>query len=218
MQRDVRDLSRIRGLDLLPLLLALAASQSARLLNISELASPFQVSRPTIKEYVELLERIFLLERLPPWHSNSLSRLVKTPKVHMGDTGLACALLGVDSTALASDRELLGQLVETFAYQELRRQASWLETPCEFFHYRDKDKVEVDIVIERGMSIAGAEVKAGATVEDADFRGLRKLAKAAGHRFAGGAVLYDGETCVGFGESLHAVPLRLLWETQRQRE
>ena len=213
VQRDVRDLSRIRALNLLPRILALAARQSARLLNISELASPFQVSRPTIEEYVALLERIFLLERLPPWHSNRLSRLVKTPKLHMSDTGLACALLGVDATSLANDRELLGQLVETFAYQELRRQASWHETPCGFFHYRDKDKVEVDIVIERGTSIAGVEIKAGATVRESDFRGLRKLSKAVGDRFAGGAVLYDGETCVSFGERLYAVPLRLLWET-----
>ena len=214
VQRDVRDLSQIRALNLLPRILALAASQSARLLNISELASPFQVSRPTINEYVALLERIFLIERLSPWHSNRLSRLVKTPKSHMGDTGLACALLGVDATVLARDRELLGQLVETFAYQELRRQASWLETPSEFFHYRDKDKVEVDIVMERGTLIAGVEVKTAATVKESDFRGLRKLAKAAGNRFAGGAVLYDGETCVGFGERLYAVPLRLLWETR----
>ena len=213
VQRDIRDLSRIRALDLLPRILALAASQSARLLNVSELASPFQVSRPTIDEYVALLERIFLLERLPPWHSNRLSRLVKTPKLHMSDTGLACALLGVDARSLANDRELLGQLVETFAYQELRRQASWLEAPFEFFHYRDKDKVEVDIVIERGTSVAGVEIKAGATVRESDFRGLRKLSKAVGDRFAGGAVLYDGETCVSFGERLYAVPLRLLWET-----
>ena len=216
VQRDVRDLSRIRALDLMPRVLALAAGQSARLLNISELASPFQVSRPTIHDYVALLERTFLLERLLPWHSNRLSRLVKTPKLHMGDTGLACALLGVDAKTLANGRELLGQLAETFAYQELRRQADWLETPSRFFHYRDKDKVEVDIVIERGASVAGAEVKAGATVKDSDFRGLRKLAKATGERFAGGVVLYDGETCVSFGERLYAVPLRLLWETRPQ--
>ena len=214
VQRDVRDLARIRALNVLPRVLVLAAAQSARLLNISEMASPFQVSRPTIDEYVGLLERIFLLERLQPWHSNRLSRLVKTPKLHMGDTGLACALLGIDAKALASDRALLGQLVETFVYQELRRQASWLETPFEFFHYRDKDKAEVDIVVERGAFVAGVEVKAAATVKSQDFRGLRKLAKVTGDRFAGGVVLYDGGTCVSFGDGLYAVPLRLVWETR----
>jgi predicted AAA+ superfamily ATPase len=58
---------------------------------------------------VTVLERVFLLERLPPWHTNRLSRLVKRPKVHMGDTGVACALLEVDAKALRADRSLLGQ-------------------------------------------------------------------------------------------------------------
>lgn len=100
------------------------ASQTARLLNVSDLAAPFQLSRTTIREYVTLLERLFLVEELPPWNSNRLSRLVKTPKVHLGDTGLACALLGIDVIALQADRRLLGRLLQTFVFQELGRQAS----------------------------------------------------------------------------------------------
>ena len=83
-----------------------------------------------------------------------------------------------------------------------------------FYHFRDKDGVKVDIVIERGsQSVAGVEVKAAATVTQADFRGLRKLAAAAGERFAHGVVLYDGETSARFGDRLYAVPIRRLWET-----
>ena len=213
VQRDVRDLARISSLDALPRLLALAAAQTARLLNVTDLAAPFQLSRPTIRDYVTLLERVFLLEALPPWHSNRVSRLIKTPKLHLGDTGLACALLGVDAAALAADRALLGQLLETFVYQELRRQASWHDEPLTFFHYRDKDGAEVDIVIERGArAMVGVEIKAAATVTAADFRGLRKLKEAAGKRFAGGVVLYDGEISASFGDGLYAVPLRTLWE------
>ncbi len=215
IQRDVRDLARIHSLEVLPRLLAIAAAQTAQLLNVSDLASPFQVSRPTIRGYVTLLQRVFLLDALPPWHSNRLSRLVKTPKVHLGDSGLACALLGVDARSLAADRPLLGQLLETFVFQELSRLASWHEEPHRFFHFRDRDGVEVDIVIERGARIlAGIEVKAGATVNGADFKGLRKLRAAAGKRFAGGVVLYDGETTAKFGDRLFAVPVRALWETK----
>ena len=213
VQRDVRDLTRISALDSLPRLMAVAAGQTARLLNVSDLAGPFSVSRPTIRDYVTLLQRVFLLEELPPWHSNRLSRLVKTPKLHMGDTGLACSLLGVDAAALYADRALLGQLLETFVFLELRRQASWYADPLSFFHYRDKDGVEVDLVIERGpRSVVGVEVKASATVTAADFRGLRKLKDATGRRFAGGVVLYDGETTASFGDGLFAVPVRALWE------
>jgi predicted AAA+ superfamily ATPase len=214
VQRDVRDLARISSLDVLPRLLALTAAQTAQLFNVTALAAPFQLSRPTIGDYVTLLERVFLLERLPPWHSNRISRLIKTPKLHLGDTGLACALLGVDAAALVADRSLLGQILETFVFQELRRQASWHDEPLRFFHFRDKDGAEVDIVIERGArALVGVEVKAAATVTAADFRGLRKLREAAGKRFVAGVVLYDGETNARFDEQFYAVPLRALWET-----
>ncbi len=82
----------------------------------------------------------------------------------------------------------------------------------EFFHFRDKDQAEVDIVLESGGRVAGVEVKASGTVTSSDFRGLRKLKDACGDRFATGVVLYDGETSVGFGEGLYAVPVRMLWE------
>ena len=213
VQRDVRDMARISSLDVLPRLLTLSAGQTARLLNVSDLASPFQLSRPTIRDYVTLLARVFLLEELPPWHNNRLSRLVKTPKLHLGDTGLACALLGVDAEALWADRTLLGQLLETFIFQELRRQASWRGDPINFYHFRDKDAAEVDIVLEgSGQRVAGVEVKASATVTARDFRGLRKLKETAGVRFAGGVVLYDGEVTTTFGDKLFAVPIRSLWD------
>lgn len=89
VQRDVRDLARIHALEALPRLLTLAAGQGACLLNVADLAAPFQLSRPTIRDYMTLLARVFLLEEPPPWHSNRLSRLIKTPKLHLGDTGLA---------------------------------------------------------------------------------------------------------------------------------
>ena len=104
VQRDVRDMTRIAALDTLPRLLAAAAAQTACLFNLADLAAPFQVSRPTIGAYVELPERLFLLERLPAWHCNRLRRHVKRPKLHFGDTGLAAALLGVDAAALQADR------------------------------------------------------------------------------------------------------------------
>lgn len=214
VQRDVRDLARITSLDAMARLLSLAASQTARLINVSDLAAPFNLSRPTIREYVTLLERMFLLEELPPWHSNRLSRLIKTPKLHLTDTGVACALLGQDDASLAQDRELLGQLLETFVVQELKRQASWRDDDIRFHHLRDKDGVEVDVVIEQGgRSLAAVEVKASATVTEKDFRAIRKLQGAVGKRFTCGVVLYDGEASVRFGEGLYAVPIRALWET-----
>lgn len=215
VQRDVHELARIRSLNVLPRLLQLAAGQTAHLLNVADMAGPFELSRPTIRDYVTLLERVFLLEQLPPWHNNRLSRLIKTPKLHMGDTGVAATLLGLDGAALAKDRTMLGQLLETFVYQELRRQASWHASSIAFHHFRANHDTEVDIVLERGIhELVGIEVKASATMTEADFRGLRKLQAATGERFVAGVVLYDGESSVGFGRGMFAVPIRALWEIE----
>lgn len=216
LQRDVRDLANISALDALPRLLAAAASQTARLFRLSDLSSGFQLSRNTIGSYAGLLERLFLIDRLLPWHSNRLKRLVKASKLHIGDTGLGCALVGAGPGALVQDCALLGQYLESFVLQELKRQAIYQEVPPEFFHYRDKDQFEVDIVIERGaLQVAGVEVKAAASVTSADFRGLRKLKRTAGDRFAAGAVIYDGEITASFGDGMFAVPVRRLLEGRR---
>lgn len=212
VQRDIRELARISRLQAIPRLLKLAAGQSARLLNVSDLASPFQLSRPTIRDYLGLLEQVFLIDFLPPWHGNRIKRLVKTPKLHLGDTGLAGALLGLDVAQLNEDRGLLGQLLETFVYGELKRQASWHETDLAFHHFRDKDGYEVDLVIQQdGRRFTGIEIKAASTVTERDFRGLRRFRETVGKGFNSGAVLYDGEHLLPFGEGMYAVPLSALW-------
>jgi predicted AAA+ superfamily ATPase len=210
IQRDVQDIASIQNLNILPKLLMLAASQTARLFNSADLASPFSISRPTIREYLALLEQIFLIEQLKPWHSNRLSRLIKTPKMHLADTGLACSLLGVNSRTLWQDKTLLGQLLETFIYQELCKHADWHSEDLKFSHFRNKDKVEVDIIIEQGRQLAGIEIKASATVTKNDFKGLNKLQDACGEKFSGGIVFYDGENILPFGNKLFAVPVSVL--------
>ena len=109
-------------------------------------------------------------------------------------------------------------MLETFVYQELRRQASWNPLPTSFFHYRDRDRVEVDIVLERGpRAVAGVEVKAAATVRNSDFRGLRKLSKLTAERFAAGVVLLRWRDHRKLGRQMYAVPHPpRLWETPLQ--
>ena len=211
IQRDAKELRQITTADALPSLLTLAARHTAQLSNISNLAKTFQISRPTINSYIALLEQVFMLERLPAWHNNASKRLVKTPKLHMGDSGLACSLLGLDVNALLDDRATFGQMLETFVYQELRKLASWQQEPVNFSHFRDKDGVEVDIVLESRNRVAGIEVKAGATVTAKDLRGLKKLREAAGEKFTAGVILYDGDATLPFGPKLFAAPVSSLW-------
>ena len=129
------------------------------------------------------------------------------------DPVLAASLLGVDAALLYKDRTLLGQILETFVFQELKRQAGWNDRPVQFYHFRDKDGFEVDIVLEHAGKVAGVEIKAASTVTKKDFRGLAKLKETMGDRFVAGVVMYDGESAVGFGEGLYAVPIPALWET-----
>jgi len=212
VQRDIRDLARISHLEAMPKLLALAANQSAQLLNKQTLAAPFQMSRQTVGSYFTLLQNVFLVDELQPWHSNRSKRLIKTPKVHMSDTGLASALLGISAEQLDRDRTMLGHLLESFIYNELRRQASWGDADVKFYHFRDKDQNEVDIVMEQhGGGMVAVEVKASATVTEKDFKGLTKLQSLAGASWKVGIVFFDGERSLSFGDGLYAIPISGLW-------
>ena len=213
IQRDIRDFARIGNLTVLPDILRLVATQTAQLLNMSRIAAPFQISRPTTVNYFTLLANIFLIDVLQPWHSNLGKRLIKTPKVHIADTGLAGVLLGVTPEQLETDRTTMGHLLETFVYNELHRQASWSDAELVFYHFRDKDLYEVDIVIEEsGGGITGVEVKAAATVEERDFRGLKKLRSVTREKaWRGGILFYDGDSVLSFGADLYAVPVSALW-------
>ncbi|MFC1567618.1 ATP-binding protein [Pseudomonadota bacterium] len=213
VQRDIRDLARISNLEAMPKLLQLAAHQSAQLLNKQALASPFQMSRQTVDSYFTLLQNVFLVDVLPAWHSNRGKRLIKTPKVHMSDTGLASALLGLSIGQLDSDRTMLGHLLESFIYNELRRQASWSDSDIQFYHFRDKDQYEVDIVMEQhGGGVVAVEVKAAATVTEKDFKGLKRLQSMVGPSWEMGIVFFDGEIPLSFGDGLIAMPISGLWD------
>lgn len=178
------------------------------------MAAPLELTRPTVHEHVVLLERVFLIERLASWHRNPTSRIVKRPKLHLRDTGVASELLDLDAGRLEANRSLFGALLETFVLQELRRQADARSDPTGFFHFRDRDNHEVDIVLEQGYGrVAGIEVKAASTVNAGDLRGLLKLREAVGKEFVAGVVLYDGGATIPFGERMFAVPVRKLWET-----
>lgn len=210
---DILELLRVDNPGLLRDIMSNASACTSGVQNVNGIASDLQSTMPTVKRYLGVLEQMFLLERLRPWHRSRPRRLVKAPKLHLGDTGLACGLLNTDADALKNDRLLYGNMLETYVYQELRRQSSWQDFEVDFYHFRHKEQAEVDIVLMgSGGSVAGVEVRAGSSVGASDFRGLRLLAEAAGKRFVRGVVLYDGEACTRHGERLQAVPIRRLWE------
>lgn len=212
VQRDIRDIAEIEKLAVLPRLLRMMAEHSGQLTNWSALGAQVGLNHVTTQKYVRLFESLFLVEMLPPWFNNRIKRLVKSPKLHFVDPGLLAALRDLSPDRVARDRPAFGAVLETFVVAELRKIATWSEERPTLSHFRDKDQVEVDIVLEtRAGRVAGVEIKAAASVGSDDFRGLRKLADALGGRFVQGIVLYDGEQVVPFAENLFAVPLSSLW-------
>lgn len=212
LQRDVRDLANIEGLQALPRLLALLAARTATLLNYAELARTAGLPQSTLKRYFALLEATFLAQSIPPWSSNLSKRLVKAPKVLITDSGLSCHLVGADLDRLRADPTLTGRLLEGFVLMELRKQLSWSRTRAQLFHFRTQNGQEVDAVLESPAGkVVGIEVKARATISDRDLRGLRALEQAAGPHFLRGVLLYTGRQTVPFSSNLHAVPLEQLW-------
>ena len=150
------------------------------------------------------------------WRNNELKRLVKTPrlpKLHFLDSGLLAALRRVDAATVARDRGEAGALLECFVHGEIVKAAALSDETMTVNHYRDKDQVEVDLVLERPPGkIVGIEVKAGATVRPGDFKGLARLKEVMGKRFACGIVLHDGERVQQTAERLFAMPVKMLWE------
>lgn len=208
VERDIRDVARIEEAPRIPQLMAILAAISGQLLNLSQIGGQIGLNLHTAEKYIGILEKLFLVRRLPAWSRNELTRLVKTPKIHFLDAGLHAALLRANAELLRSDRRRLGPILESWVFGELLKIVNLSSNRWFLCHYRDKDQIEVDFVLESPLrAVIGIEVKAAATVTGADFKGLRRLREHCGDAFASGIVLYDGTAAVPFGDGLWAVPL-----------
>ena len=212
IQRDVKDISAIRDELEMSRLMSMLAYRTGQLLNLSSLARDLGIGRDTTEKYLTILERLFLVRRLPAWHRNRSKRLIKAPKIHVVDSGLCSTLMGISSADWNSRAQEFGPLLESFVIQQLICQASWMGDDIHFSHYRDKDQVEVDLVVEQGQDVWGVEVKRSASIHPKDGSGIARLAAQAGKRFKGGMILYCGTNTLPL-ENIRglAVPMNALW-------
>ncbi len=196
-------------------LLRLLAARTSGMVNHAALGRELGLDDKTVKAHIELLRQLFLLYRLRPFSANLGARQIKTPKLLLTDTGLAAALVGVDTARYSAPDQgaIAGMLYETFVLMELVKQATWSSTPVELFFYRDTDKREVDLVIESTSGdIVGIEAKSAATATASDTHGLRLLRDRFGRRFKAGIVVYSGEHTLPLGERIWAMPISGLWQ------
>ena len=212
VERDIPDVAALDKLARFPRLLEVTAHLAGQLVNLSEIARQVSLDYKTIDHYLSVLERLYLVRRIAPWHRNELKRLVKTPKLHFIDTGLLTALRHQHAVRLRDERALFGPVLESFVFGELLKISSCTSEPIHFFHYRDKEQLEVDFVLENTLGeVVGIEVKAAASVQAADFRGLERLREACGREFKQGIVLYNGDNLLSFGTQQRAAPMASLW-------
>jgi predicted AAA+ superfamily ATPase len=212
--RDVSQLSEIERAPEMRALIRLLAARSGQLLVVNAVSSEARLPASTVHRYLGLLEEVFLIKRIPAWSRNVSARAIGTPKLAFVDSGIAANLLGADTRSLLRPGGQFGPLLEGFVLMELARQLTWSRQRAELFHYRTKDKVEVDAVLEnRQGKVVGIEVKASSTVGPGDFRGLRHLADRIGDDFVTGIVFYTGTQTLPFGPRMRAMPVGALWRS-----
>ena len=190
------------------------AGLSGNLLKYANIANDLELNDKLVKNYIEILDLMFIVRRVPAYQKNQAKRLaVRMPKVHYVDTGLACHLLGLRSEEQLLGSQYYGGLLESLVYMECCKQASWGQEEVGMYHFRDRNQHEVDIVLERANgNIIGVEVKASASVNPQDFRGLSVLAEFSGKAFEQGVLFYTGQEILPFkhGEfTFYALPIGL---------
>ena len=213
LERDLKDIANIQRQDAMRELVLVLAAWSSKFMDIASIGKGLSIRRPTVESYINALEALYLVERVRPWTKTDYERVGKQSKLFMADCGLMASLLGwrMDQIRLDSDRS--GKLIETFAFNELASQVDVHKPRYQLYHYRDREKREIDFIIEReDGALLCVEIKAGSSVNNNDFKHIRwfkeNLAK---DNPVIGVILYSGEHIAAFGEGLWVVPFGELW-------
>ena len=210
--RDLGNIALTEKLDIVPDIIELLAPHSGQLLNYSKIASDLKVHHNTVRRYIKLLERLYVIKILQPFHLNVRHQLVKTPKIHFLDTGLLAFVASLNFDQLKRNRAKFGSFLENFVLTEILKLITSSSQRLNIYHFRNNSKFEVDIVLQdKNNMIAGIEVKTGITINFADFIGLRNLLKLHEGRFVFGVILYNGDRVQYYGNQLAAVPISALW-------
>ena len=179
LERDVRAVTAVKDLATFRRFLALLASRHGQILNKTDLAAPMGVSVPTIAQWLGVLETTAQLLIVPPFYENLGKRLIKSPKVYLADSGLACHLLGIETAGELERSPFLGALFEGFIAAEIAKAQVNAGRRRELYYFRDEQGLEVDFLLPgRGGSVALVECKAGRTVTPDMAVPMQRLAEA----------------------------------------
>ena len=197
IQKDILEYRTISASKLreIKTLLKLLATYNSDMLNFNNLAKRLQMSNKTIQTYVELLESMYIVKTIPSYHVNESLKVIKSPKLHFVDTGLASHLLNLDKENLLLKKDgVYGGMIENFVFSELLKQSTYSDNNVMIHHYRDLRKKEVDFVLEnRNGKIIGIEVKAKASIKARELKPMLELSKESKNNFQAGFIFYGGD-------------------------
>ena len=206
IQRDVREYLEIQDTASFHEFMRIAAARTGQLINYADMARDTGVSEPTVKTWLNVLHTSGIVTLLQPYFNNHTKRLVKTPKLYFMDTGLCSYLIGWLSADVLERGAMSGAMLETWVVSEIIK--SYLHhgrTPRVYF-YRDKDKREVDLLIEENGTLYSVEVKKTASIQNVKLKGfdiLNKLGMPIGHN----GVLCFTKDWLPLSEGVDAIPI-----------
>jgi uncharacterized protein len=209
LERDIREISQIENLIAFRNLLHRVALRTGQLFSASQIGRDAKLSTATTSRYMSLLETTLVIARLSPYLRNKASRLIKSPKIYLGDSGLACHLAGLEEADLSPSQPFLGQMFETYVAQNILAilNSRWQEAQVFFWSVQGRN--EVDFVIEAGRTCMALEIKSGTKWDERDLSGLKAFLSSTPHCKI--AVLgYNGTDPVRLGDKLWALPLGLI--------
>lgn len=175
IERDVRLITNVSDLGTFQRFVELCAGRTSQLLNLSQLSSDCGIAQPTAKAWLGVLEASFIAFRLPAFATNIRKRLVKMPKLHFHDTGLACRLLGIRNAGQLRSHPLRGALFETWVVSEILKHRLNAGEAGSAYHYRDQHGVEADLIVERPECLTLVEAKAAQTIAPGLLHGTRRV-------------------------------------------
>lgn len=212
VSRDVRAAGQVRDPVRLRRYLEVLGLSTAGLPTGATLYQAADIDQRTADAYDRLLESLYLLDRLPAWSSNRLSRLMKRPKRYLADPALAVSAARVDAATILRDGDLLGRVLDTFVAAQLRPEVA-LEPRARLHHLRtESGRQEVDLIVDLGVGrIVGIEVKAASAPGARDARHLGWLRDQLGERFVRGIVFHTGPHPFELADRIWALPICALW-------
>jgi predicted AAA+ superfamily ATPase len=210
IERDARDLGEIREINNFFKFFNVIAPRTATLLNKSKIAKETALKNAMVDNFLTILTRLYQVELVRPYSENIGKQFVKSPKLHMIDTGIACHMLRIKDAKALETSPYKGQIYETFVFAELKKHLGFAAENTDMFHYHTRDKKEIDFILSRGERMLAIEVKASFSVDKKDFRHILDFQKNSPKDILG-IVFYMGERVLEIDEKNFALPFGMFF-------